>query len=204
MRLRSWKCLSCTIERAALARKKLLNPSHFDGTALNEEPLPHWKQTNVLTNVINLLTSSTKQRANTRAVTRAYKRTNWAAGDSSSGHGDISDFHFAIGAKGERVSFNKWAEHRRRGEPQTPAAVLSRSYVTLMQTRLSAADVQPGSDGLLSHRRQHTAVKPFNAHGTLGAGWSIPAGLDANLRDTQRNVRQDGEDGGVGMNEEAD
>lgn len=47
-------------------------------------------------------------------------------------------------------------------------------------------------------------MKPFNAHGTLGAGWSIPAGLDANLRDTQQNVRQDGEDGGVGMNEEAD
>lgn len=114
------------------------------------------------------------------------------------------DFCFAIGAKGERVSFNKWAEHKRRGEPQTPAAVLSRSYVTLMQTRLSAADVQPGSDGVLSHWRQHTAVKPFNAHSTLGAGWSIPAGLDANLRDMQRNVRQDGEDGGVGMNEEAD
>lgn len=73
-----------------------------------------------------------------------------------------------------------------------------------MQTRLSAADVQPGSDGLLSHWRQHTAVKPFNAHGSLGAGWSIPAGLDANLRDMQRNVRQDGEDGGFGMNEEAD
>lgn len=27
--------------------------------------------------------------------------------------------------------------------------------------------MQPGSGGLLSHWRQHTAAKPFNAHGTL-------------------------------------
>lgn len=63
----------------------------------------------------------------------------------------------------QRVSRTQWSQGALNS-----AAVLSHCYVTLMQTRLSAADVQPGSGGLLSHWRHHTAEKAFN--GDRGAG----------------------------------
>lgn len=100
-----------------------------------------------------------------------------------------------------RVSFNKRAEHNGCGEPWTPAAVLSHSYVTLMQTRLSAADVQPGSGGLLSHWG-NTQQRSLLMHTVRWWWWRRwKGGQDASLRAVHRNVTRDG---GVRMRKEAD
>lgn len=87
------------------------------------------------------------------------------------------------------------------GSPELRQQWLSLSYVTLMQTRLSAADVQPGSVGLLSHWRQRTAAKPFNAHSEVAVAAVMEGGQDASLWAVHQNVRRDG---GVGMKKEAD